>query len=167
MSGGSSTPALAFMLLAASQAGATTRDAMHDQPIVEACIRLTTGNRSWLEKTLWGLYDQERGWPGAQVANRNGSFDLGPMQVNSIWVSPIAIRLRRSDRDVWRWIRNDACFNIGVAAWLFVSGLSRQHDYWGAIGSYHSPTHWRGRHYALQVASRLRRRYGPGVFTGR
>lgn len=134
---------------------------------VGECIRASSIGRPWLEKTLWGLYDQERGWIGAEIANRNGSFDLGLLQVNSSWVPTIATRVRRDPQDVRRWLRDDACFNVGVATWLFLSGFSRQRDYWAAVGAYHSSTRRRAQDYARQVARRLRRRYGEAVFGGR
>lgn len=164
MTGRSFVLLLSLALLVGTSAGATTIDAMHERPDVGGCIRSTAGKRSWLEKTLWGLYDQERGWIGAELRNGNGTDDLGPLQVNSSWVPVIARQMHRNERDVRRWLRDDACFNVGVAAWLFLSGYGRIRDYWGAIGDYHSPTRWRARRYAQGVADRLRRRYGASVF---
>lgn len=167
MSGGSSAAALAVMLLTASRAEAATRNAMHDRPIVGSCIRSTAGDRTWLEKTLWGLYDQERGWSGAEISNRNGTFDLGPLQVNSSWVPTISVLLHRDARDVRRWIKDDTCFNVGIAAWLFLSDYSRNRDYWKAVGAYHSPTAWRARGYAREVAAKLQLRSGSRIFSRR
>jgi hypothetical protein len=163
----SSMLVVALMLLAVSPAAAAAAarmDALHDRPVIGTCIRSTAGSRSWLEMTLWGLYDQERGWPGAEIANDNGTFDLGPLQVNSSWVPVIAAALKRDERDVHRWLRDDPCFNVGVAAWLFLANYSRRRDYWRAVGAYHSPTGWRARTYAAQVAGRLRGRFGATIF---
>jgi len=132
--------------------------------MIGACIRLSAGTRRWLEKSLWGLYDQEQGWVGAERRNGNGSDDLGPLQVNSSWVPVIAVKLHRDGADVRRWLKDDACFNIGVATWLFLSGYEARKDYWGAIGAYHSPTRWRAQIYAREVARRLEHRFGASVF---
>lgn len=133
---------------------------------IGGCIGARSAGRPWLVKTMWGLYDQARGWLGAEVPNSNGSHDLGPMQVNSAWVPVIARSLRRDPAAVRRWLKDDACFNVGVAAWLFLKGYAHYGaDYWGAIGAYHSPTEWRARVYAHQVAARLRRRFGPRIFS--
>lgn len=130
------------------------------------CIRASSAGRPWLEKTLWGLYDQEQGWVGAESANRNTTYDLGPLQINSSWVPIVANRVHRDPGDVRRWLRDDACFNVGVAAWLFLTGYSHSGtDYWSSIGAYHSPTGWRARVYAHQVAAKLRLRFGPRVFS--
>lgn len=134
---------------------------------VGACIRTRAAGRGWLEKTLWGLYDQEGGYAGAEIRNRNDTFDLGPLQVNSSWVPIVAAKMGRDEQEVRRWLRDDPCFNVGVAAWLFLSGYNQALDYWGAVGAYHSPTPWRARAYAHGVAARLRLRYGPDVFARR
>jgi hypothetical protein len=131
---------------------------------VAACIRATAAGRPWLEKTLWGLFDQERGWVGAEIANHNGTYDLGPLQVNSSWVPTVAVLLHRDVQDVRRWIRDDACFNVGTAAWLFLSAYSNMQDYWKAVGAYHSPNPSRGRRYAINVGRHLQRRYGSEFF---
>ena len=60
---------------------------------VARCIRQAARGQSWLEKTLWGLRDQEAGWIGAEIRNKNGSHDLGPLQINSWWVPRIAALL--------------------------------------------------------------------------
>src|SRR3546814_1111610 len=85
---------------------------------------LASADRSWLEKTLWGLRDQEAGWIGAEVLNTNGSHDMGPLQVNSFWVPRLAALTGRSVQDIRFWLINDPCFNVQAARWIFLSGLS-------------------------------------------
>ncbi len=136
-----------------------------EERLIAACIRRAAGGRIWLERTLWGLRDQEGGWIGAEVANRDGSRDLGPLQVNSQWVRKIAARTRREDSDVRRWLTHDACFNVNAARWIFLSALKASGDYWRAVGIYHSPINWRQRRYASLVARRLSGRFGPEIFT--
>ena len=146
------------------RANAMTSAPTADAAAVQRCISVTAGRGSWLEKTLWGLYDQEAGWIGADIPNVDGSRDLGPFQINSQWVPVIARRLRRPTYLIERWLRDDACFNVGTAAWLFLDGLRSTHAYWRAIGAYHSPTNWRQKSYAAAVARKIVKRYGPGIF---
>lgn len=131
---------------------------------IAECIRQAAGGRLWLEKTLWGLRDQEAGWIGAEVRNTNGSHDLGPMQVNSAWVPRIATLVGRSPVEVRSWLVSDPCFNAGAARWLFLSALRTTGDFWKAVGVYHSPTAWRQRRYALRVAGHMQRRFGRNIF---
>lgn len=131
---------------------------------IARCIRLAAGGKPWLERTLWGLRDQEGGWLGAAVLNTNGSRDLGPLQINSWWVPRIASLVGRPVAHVHDWLRTDACFNATAARWIFLSALAESRDYWKAIGIYHSPTPWRQRSYAASVAGKLQRRFGDQAF---
>lgn len=135
-----------------------------EEKVLAGCIARSAGGRDWLEKTLWGLRDQEGGWIGAEIANSDGSHDLGPMQVNSRWVDRIAKATRRPSHQVRQWLANDACFNVDVARWIFLSALRQKRDYWRAVGVYHSPTGWRQQRYAVNVARRLSNRFGALVF---
>lgn len=126
---------------------------------IARCIRMASRGHAWLEKTLWGLREQEAGWLGAEVANSNGTHDLGPLQINSWWVPRIAGLIDRSEHQVRHWLRHDACFNADAARWIFLSGLKATGDYWKAIGVYHSPTAWRQRTYAAKVAAHIRKRF--------
>ncbi|OUC54806.1 murein transglycosylase [Sphingobium sp. GW456-12-10-14-TSB1] len=131
---------------------------------IGACIRQASGGRAWLEKTLWGLRDQEGGWIGAEVPNSNGSHDLGPLQVNTFWVPKLSTLTGRPPDQVRGWLASDPCFNVQAARWIFLSALSATGAYWKAVGVYHSPTGWRQRRYALSVSRHLERRFGARVF---
>jgi hypothetical protein len=132
---------------------------------IARCIRIAARGHNWLEKTLWGLREQEAGWLGAEVANSNGTHDLGPLQINSWWVPRIAKLVGRPEHQVRHWLRHDACFNAEAARWIFLSGFHTTGNYWKAVGIYHSPTAWRQRVYAAKVAVHMRRRFGPILFT--
>lgn len=134
---------------------------------IAQCIKAASQGALWLERTLWGLRDQEGGWIGAEIANADGTHDLGPLQINSWWVPRISAVLHRPAAEVRHWLIYDACFNVRAARWIFLSGLSAGKDYWKAVGMYHSPTPWRQERYALAVAAHLRRRFGSDVFSGR
>lgn len=153
-------------LAVASSAEATSRDNARAQEEVRiaACIRKAADGKPWLERTLWGLRDQEGGWIGAEIPNTDGSHDLGPLQVNSWWAGRIAILTGRPSGQVRRWLVHDPCFNIQAARWIFLSGLAVTGDYWKAVGVYHSPTGWRQRRYAMLVAGKLTRRFGAQIF---
>jgi len=131
---------------------------------IETCIRQASLGKPWLEKTLWGLRDQEGGWIGAEVPNTNGSHDLGVLQVNSGWLPHLARLMGKPPEQIRYWLRFDPCFNTQVGRWIFVSALRQTRDYWKAVGLYHSPTGWRQRRYAASVASHLRDRFGASIF---
>jgi len=161
-------PCFLFVVLPSQALGASTvRGRAAQEQVVGECIRHAAGGRGWLEKTLWGLRDQEGGWIGAEIVNSDGSHDLGPLQVNSWWVGRISKLTGRKSADVRWWLTHDACFNVQAARWIFLSGLAVTRDYWQAIGVYHSPTGWRQRRYAHSVAAKLRVRFGTDVFASR
>jgi len=127
---------------------------------IARCIQRAASGRAWLEKTLWGLRDQEAGWVGARVRNRNGTHDLGPLQVNSEWVARIAQLTKRQPTQVRYQLTYDACFNVDAARWIFLTALAKTENYWKAIGVYHSPTSWRQQRYIYGVVRKLERRFG-------
>jgi len=154
----------AILTLSFQPTSAAVRSPPEHEARLGACIRDAAGGRVWLEKTLWGLRDQEGGWVGAEVPNSNGSHDLGPLQVNSFWVPKLSKLTGRPLAQVREWLINDPCFNVQAARWIFLSALSVTGAYWKAIGVYHSPTRWRQRQYVASVAGHLQRRYGLRIF---
>jgi len=137
---------------------------VQEERVIAACIHHASLGRPWLEKTLLGLRDQEGGWIGAEVENTNGSHDLGPMQVNSWWITRIAAQVAKPAAQVRHWLKFDACFNAEAARWIFLSALRATGDYWKAVGVYHSPTAWRQRRYITSVVGHLRSRFGVNIF---
>lgn len=90
----------------------------------------------------------ENGKVGEAVSNENGSLDLGPMQINTVWLkerSPLFGYVTASQ------LRDNLCTNIHSAAWIIASHLEKAKDIWTAVGKYHSPYNP-----ANQVAYKLR-----------
>lgn len=138
--------------------------ATSEEAEVGRCIRNAARGQRWLEKTLWGLRDQEGGWIGAEIQNSNGSHDLGPLQINSWWIPKLAELLDRPPAQIRIWLRDDPCFNAEAARWIFASALSTTGDYWKSVGIYHSPKTLRQLRYAARVSQHLMARFGPAVF---
>lgn len=143
-----------------ASAGARPALIPEQEALIGRCIREAASGREWLERTLWGLRDQEAGWVGAEVPNTNGTHDLGPMQINTWWIPSLSALIHKPPETVRAWLIQDACFNVQIARWIFLTELSANRDYWRAIGAYHSPTDWRRRDYALSVSKKLRARFG-------
>lgn len=152
-------------LVSSANAGEIQMPSASAEKEIARCIGLAARGKPWLERTLWGLRDQEAGWVGAEVANSNGTHDLGPLQINSWWVPRIAALVGRPARHVRYWLQYDPCFNAEAARWIFLSGLTMTGDYWKAVGVYHSPTGWRQSRYAASVTAHLRRRFGAAIFS--
>lgn len=100
----------------------------------------------------------EAGAPGVVHHNRNGTDDLGVMQVNTFWVAPIANASGLSPVAVWSRLVGDPCFNITAAGAILRVYLNETHgDVMRAIGDYHSHTPVLNRRYQLDVVAAARR----------
>jgi soluble lytic murein transglycosylase-like protein len=99
----------------------------------------------------------EGGRPGLAVRNKNGSFDLGPMQINTIWLPslhPLGITLAQ--------LRDDYCVNVAVGTWILARELQRmprepsRADVWQAAANYHSRTPLHNLRYATLLWQQLK-----------
>ena len=71
--------------------------------------------------------------PWAVNRNRNGSRDLGLMQINSGWL-PLLAHHGIGERELMV-----PCTNIAVGAWILAGNIQRLGDTWAAVGAYHPP----------------------------
>ena len=119
--------------------------------ILAACLMLASQTYSVPPAVLVGLYKAEGGKVGQEVLNTNGTYDLGPMQINTIWMPDLAARWGVSETTARKWVRDDACTNVGVAAWIFKSHLNETGSLSQAIAHYHSRTPRHGTRYKSRV----------------
>lgn len=87
-------------------------------------------------EALLAMMLHEAGRKGAKTQNTNGSLDLGPMQVNTIWLRNASPLSSYVNEDA---LANDLCLNIHSAAWILSSHYKKTKNIWAAIGMYHSP----------------------------
>lgn len=124
--------------------------------ILAACLTLASQTYDVPSAVLLGIYQAEGGEAGQQVKNSNGSYDLGPMQINTIWIPELAEHWGVSEKTAHRWVRDDACTNIGVAAWIFRGHFEETKSISQAIAHYHSRTPRHGTRYKKKVISILK-----------
>ena len=121
--------------------------------VLAACLMLASQTYSVPPAVLVGIYKAEGGQVGQEVRNTNGSYDLGPMQVNTIWLPQLAEHWGVSEKTAYKWVRDDACTNIGVAAWILKSHIDETGNLAQAIAHYHSKTPKYGLTYQKRVIS--------------
>lgn len=108
--------------------------------LLAACFIFAAQTYHVPEAVLIGLYKTEGGEIGQEVKNTNGTSDLGPMQINSLWVPQLAQKWGVSEDTAYGWLRDDGCTNIGVSAWVLRTHLDATGSMSKAIEHYHSKT---------------------------
>lgn len=106
---------------------------------------------------LQAIHTVEGGRPGTMAGpNRNGTYDLGPMQINTIWLPTL-----REMGITRNHLLDDPCTNIAVGAWIYRQALNRHGDYETAAAAYNAGSNLRaGRGYARKVMSAWRKLAG-------
>src|ERR1700760_1842226 len=106
-----------------------------------ACMALTAAVYHLPPRVLPSIQKVEGGRPGLVHRNTNGTADLGVMQINEIWIGPIALKVGWSQDAVHDRLLNDACFNIAAAGIIMRTFLNESKgDLMQAVGYYHSHT---------------------------
>ncbi|MGH1398621.1 MAG: lytic transglycosylase domain-containing protein [Alphaproteobacteria bacterium] len=124
--------------------------------ILAACLMLASQTYSVPPAVLVGIYKAEGGKVGQEVANTNGSHDLGPMQINTLWLPELADKWGVSEATARKWVRDDACTNVGVSAWILKGHLNETGSLSKAIAHYHSRTPRHGTRYQTRVIDILK-----------
>lgn len=125
--------------------------------VLAACLILAAQTYEVPPAVMVGILQVEGGRIGQQVSNTNGSYDLGPMQINTIWVPMLADYWGVNHPTAKRWIRDDACTNMGVAAWILKRHMVETGSLSKAIAHYHSRTPSLGYSYKAKVIEAMRR----------
>lgn len=128
------------------------------EKIIAACIFLASQTYGLPTPVLISIYEVEGGAVGQEVGpNQNGSYDIGPMQINTVWLPTLAQEWGVNQETARRWLREDPCVNIDTAAWILRSHLDETGDLSQAISHYHSRTPQFGLPYRQRVTSALKR----------
>ncbi len=126
--------------------------------ILAACLLIAAQTYSIPPAVLLGIYQVEGGRIGQEVGpNNNGSYDLGPMQINTVWVPQLAGEWGVPESTAKKWIRDDPCTNVGVAAWILRRNLNETGDLARSIANYHSKTPTIGGAYKRKVVGSMQR----------
>ena len=103
---------------------------------------------------LYAIAKTESGLkPHAINRNKNGSYDVGLMQINSLWF-PTLRKHGIEEKDLW-----DACTSIHVGAWILAQNIRRMGNSWEAVGAYNA----RNPEIRLRYAQKVYRNIPPEV----
>jgi soluble lytic murein transglycosylase-like protein len=88
--------------------------------------------------------------PLARNLNRDGSEDLGHMQINSRWLGAL------SAYGIDRQKLLDPCLNTHIGAWILAQNIRRLGYGWEAVGAYNARSPHKRIAYSHRVAARLK-----------
>lgn len=126
--------------------------------VIATCLMLAAQNYNVPPAVILGIMHVEGGKVGQAVGpNKNGSYDLGPMQINTLWVPKLAQHWRVNPQVAYKMIKDDACINVNVSAWILRQRLNESGNLTLAIAHYHSKTPKHGYVYARKVITAMRR----------
>ena len=120
------------------------------QPLTMECVVAVAQRYQLPVELIGGILAQEHGRLGQSRPNRDGSRDLGPMQVNSFWL-PMLHRYGVEESH----LLHHGCYNLAVGAWI-VRYEHAHGDLWRAVGRYHSHDPQRAAGYAARVEEKAR-----------
>jgi soluble lytic murein transglycosylase-like protein len=99
------------------------------------CINQAAVQNAVPAELILAIITVEGGRNGIAMPNKNGSFDLGVMQVNTAWGSDI-----KSQGYTLNDIQYDSCKNIAFGTWILNQCIKGDSNLDAAIGDYHSHT---------------------------
>ncbi len=117
-------------------------------PVTAQCIVEAAVRQSLPIEILVAVLAVEGGKPGLAKKNENGTYDLGPAQINSIHVG----------KDIpAAWVKNHGCYNTHVMAYRLRAEINRvEGNFWRGVGNYHSRTPHLHAAYMRKIARAVR-----------
>lgn len=119
---------------------------IHGVPI--ECINQAAVTYYVPAKVILSVLAVEGGEVGMAKRNTNGTYDYGPMQINSIWISKIAPYGYTQEE-----LQYDPCVNVMVGTWILSKEIANSNgNFWWGVGDYHSATVPLNQNYQNKVA---------------
>ena len=117
-----------------------------------ACWEQAAERYSLNSELLYAIARTESGLdPQAVGLNRNGTRDIGLMQINSAWLPRLQAH-GIAERDLY-----DPCTSIHVGAWILAGNVQRLGYTWEAVGAYNARNPALRRAYAERVYRQVSR----------
>lgn len=144
---------------------------MNPLQVFATCLMMASQTYAVPPQIMVGILHVEGGKVGQEAGpNVNGSYDLGPMQVNTHWLPQLSQYWGVDQRTARRWVRDNSCVNLHVAAWILKQKLEEAGgNLFYGIARYHSATPGIGHDYATKVIAAMDRQglidYGPARHT--
>ncbi len=119
---------------------------LHPMPVPLYCINEAAIKYNVPAKLLIAILQVENGKVGQAIKNTNGSYDLGPAQINSSWLPTLKAHGITSTE-----VQFDPCINIKVSAWIVAKAITRKNNLLVGIGKYHSHNSLHNQSYVQKI----------------
>jgi hypothetical protein len=97
-----------------ARAGATSTN----EATIRGCVTAAADAYREPPAVLVVLLNVEGGSLGQISYNTNGTIDIGPMQVNQIWLPNVAAHWRTTVPAAYAALRDNFCANVEAGAWI-------------------------------------------------
>ncbi len=129
----------ATALLSTAAINARAAETPEGLAAIRGCITAAAEAYRFPPAVIVILLRVEGGSLGAVSQNTNNTVDIGPMQVNQIWVPQIAAHWGATQSATSRALRDNFCANVEAGSWILRKGLDEARgNFWEGVGYYHS-----------------------------
>lgn len=109
--------------------------------MISSCINAAATAHRLPPSVIVILLNVEGGKLGAVSQNPNDTVDIGPMQINQIWIPAVSRHWRASAIATRAALLNNFCANVEAGAWILRTAIDEaKGDFWEGVGFYHSHT---------------------------
>lgn len=122
------------------------------RPITVDCVLAAAERQALDPLRVLAVLKTEGGRIGRFTPNPNGSYDIGPMQINTVQLSDLSKMYEVGPGKIAQLLAYDGCFNVSVGAWLLrIKTDEVGGDFWRGIGRYRSKNPSVANPYILRV----------------
>ncbi len=104
-----------------------------DAPI--HCINEAAVEYNIPAKLIISVLQTENGKAGEISKNKNGSYDIGPAQINSTWLPFLKKHGVTKEQ-----VQFNPCINVKIGAWILAQSIAEENDLVIGVGNYNSHT---------------------------
>lgn len=121
------------------------------------CLMLAAQTYSVPPAVLVGIYKVENGELGKEYGPfKDGSYEIGLMRLNSKMIPVLAKKWDVAEETAHRWLRDDPCTNMGVAAWKLRNNINEDGNLAQAIANFRYDNDKEGHPYKAKVVQAMR-----------
>jgi len=120
-------------------------------PLVVMDVPLSCVNSAAIQshipaKLIIAVLQTERGKTGKVTYNKNGTYDIGAMAINSTWLPEL-----KKHGVIEKDIQFDACANVFAGSWILSKKIAAENQLATGIGDYHSHTTLLNKNYYQKI----------------